>query len=40
MPGTDMAEGIEHAFLGQDAIAKRDFGAKSGQLIGHGHFLG
>jgi hypothetical protein len=36
MPNADMPEGIEHAFIGEDAIGSRQFSADLGERIGHG----
>jgi hypothetical protein len=31
-----MAEGVDHAFIGENPIGERDFVANGGELIGHG----
>ena len=38
MAHADMAEGVEHAFVGDDAVGKREFGAGFGERVGHGRF--
>ena len=38
MAHADMAEGVDHAFMGDNLIGERQFGAGFGELIGHGRF--
>ena len=35
MAHADMAEGVDHAFVGDDAVGERELGAGFGKLIGH-----
>ena len=35
MTHADVAEGVDDAFVGDDAVGEREFGAGFGKLIGH-----
>ena len=39
MAHADMAEGVDDAFVGDDAVGERELGADFCKLIGHGRFL-
>src|SRR6516165_7745048 len=39
MAHADMAEGVEHTFVGKHAVGERDLIADIGEIFGHGHFL-
>ena len=38
MAHADMAEGVEHVFVGEHAVGERDLVADVGEIVGHGTF--